>query len=196
MSKIICFIYTETNGLHKTNSNVSKKNIYAFAKLVALNYMIGLRENNKFKQIKKVRKIIKPKCINFSQEAINYHGISRKKAEQKGEDIIDVMNTFKQDLSNVQVIISHNLPFHIRTLQVECFKTCTYINFNDYILIDTINFYHDFEYPRLRILAKNLLNKDFSKKSPKFNLAIIKKVFLKLYSNYEKKIENEKKKYI
>ena len=31
MSKIICILYTETNGLHNTNDDVSKKNMYQFA---------------------------------------------------------------------------------------------------------------------------------------------------------------------
>ena len=84
MTKNICFLYTETNGLHKLDEPVCKKNIYGFANLVALNYLIGYRENGKFVETKKVRHIIKPKCINFLEEAVNIHKITEKKAIKKG----------------------------------------------------------------------------------------------------------------
>jgi len=193
MPKFICFLYTETNGLHQTKEDVAKKSLYAFARLVAINYIIGYREDKKFIEVKKVRKILNPDCINFSDDAVKFHGITRAKAIKKGENNVDIMTTLKNDLKNVHVIVSHNLPFHIKTLQVECFRTCTYINFNDFILIDTISFVHKLEYPRLKILSKSVLNKKFSKKSAKFNLVIIKKIFLKLYDEYEKEVEDENK---
>ena len=40
--KRICFLYTETNGLHKSNDDVEKKNLYYYARLVTLNYEIGI----------------------------------------------------------------------------------------------------------------------------------------------------------
>ena len=52
-SRKICVIYTETNGLHSTNENVIKKNLYAFARLVVLNYEIGYKEGNKYISTKK-----------------------------------------------------------------------------------------------------------------------------------------------
>jgi hypothetical protein len=39
-SKKICFMYTDTNGLHELNEDVSKKNLFGFARLVSLNYEI------------------------------------------------------------------------------------------------------------------------------------------------------------
>ena len=35
MTRRICYLYTETNGLHELDENVSKKNLFGFARLVA-----------------------------------------------------------------------------------------------------------------------------------------------------------------
>tara|TARA_X000000368_G_C22490253_1_gene475962 strand:- start:231 stop:539 length:309 start_codon:yes stop_codon:yes gene_type:complete len=101
------------------------------------------------------------------------------------------MKEFEQDLKNVTVIVSHNLPFHIRALQCECYKTCTYINFENFILIDTINFNHNLGPLKLKDLAKKVLNKDQSKKKPKNYNSIIKKIFLQLYINLENKVNKK-----
>ncbi len=37
----ICFIYTDTNGLHKCNDFVSTKKLYKYARLIAMHYIIG-----------------------------------------------------------------------------------------------------------------------------------------------------------
>jgi hypothetical protein len=47
-SDTLCFLYTETNNLHEINENVTKKNLFGFARLVCLNYEIGYIENTKF----------------------------------------------------------------------------------------------------------------------------------------------------
>lgn len=189
MTKKICFIYTETNGLHTVNQNVSKKNLYGIARLISLNYLIGYRENGKFVQIKKVKKILTPKCINFDKTAMKFHGINKEEALKKGTDSNDIMTQFKKDLTNVKVIVSHNLPFHLKAIQAECFRACICINFSSYTLIDTISFYHKSEYPNLRSLAKSLLKKDYSDKKQNYNLILIKKVFIELYNRYEKSIK-------
>lgn len=189
MTKLICFLYTETNGLHNTNDDVSKKNIFEFGRLVTLNYIIGKREGDTFIEIKKVREILKPKCINFNEEAVKIHGITQKKADKKGVDNCVVMNNLLRDLEKVSVIVSHNLPFHIKTLQVECFRTCTYINFDKYILIDTVNFFHKYEFLKLKDLSKKVLGKSYTDKKQKFNTTIIKEIFLELYSQYENSIK-------
>ena len=192
MTKNICVIYTETNGLHQLDEPVSKKNIFGFARLICLNYLIGYRKDNKFVKLKEVREILEPKCINFDKEAQKYHGISQEKAKKNGIDSKIIMNNFFEDLKNVKVIVSHNLPFHIRAIQTECYKTCTYINFSNYILIDTINFYHKFEFMNLKKLATKVLNKDYKDKKPKRYTRIIKDIFIKLYNEYESSIVSEK----
>ena len=63
MPKRIAFITTETNGLHKHNMfNVSIKNLYIWARLIKLQYIIGHRDpqTKKFIVEKKVKYLIKP----------------------------------------------------------------------------------------------------------------------------------------
>tara|TARA_A100001015_G_scaffold129909_1_gene144137 strand:- start:666 stop:1247 length:582 start_codon:yes stop_codon:yes gene_type:complete len=188
MPKLVCFLYTQTNGLHNSNDFVSKKNLFEFARPVSLNYIIGYREGKDFVETKKEKFIFKPDCLNISEESEKLHGISISIAKEKGIDPEEIMNTFKKDIKNVSVLVSHNLPFHIKALQVECFRNCVSIDFSNYILIDTINFHHNLEYPKLKELSNHLLKKDYSEKKQSYNLVLIKKCFLKLYSQYEKSI--------
>ena len=175
--------------MHKLDEPVSKKNSFGFARLICLNYIIGYRKDGQFKELKKVRNILKPKCINYDKNAIKFHKIKQEKAAKKGFENTKVIKDFANDLKNVKIIVSHNLPFHIRSIQVELFKTCTYINFDNYILIDTINFFHKFNFLKLRELANKVLGKNFENKKPKYNTNIIRDIFLKLYNDYEKEIK-------
>tara|TARA_E500000178_G_scaffold355502_1_gene428355 strand:+ start:1351 stop:1929 length:579 start_codon:yes stop_codon:yes gene_type:complete len=188
MPKLICFIYTQTNGLHQSNNFITKKNLFEFARPVSLTYIIGYREGKEFVETKKEKFIFKPDCLSISKESFNIHNISLDKAEKKGTNPEVIMNTLKKDLKNVSVIVSHNLTFHIKALQVECFRNCVNIDFGNHILIDTISFNHNYEYPKLKDLAKNILKKDYSDKKQSYNLTLIKKCFLKLYDQYEKSI--------
>lgn len=187
MSEIkICFLYTETNGLHKTYKPVSKKDMFSFARMMSLNYIIGYRkENGKFKTLINKRNILYPKHLIIPKQVIDIHGITREIAEEEGEDNIKIMTEFKKDLKDVKVIVSHSLDFHIKTVQTECFRTCTNIDFSKYLLIDTMSFYHNIKNPKLRDLAQQLLNKDYSKKEAIYNLILIKKCFMKLYNDYD-----------
>ena len=188
MPRLVCFIYTQTNGLHQSNEFVSKKNMFEFARPVSLTYIIGFRQGKEFNKTKKEKFLFKPDCLNISEESEKIHGISLEKAEKDGTSPEEIMNTLKKDLKNVSVIVSHNLAFHLKALQVECFRNCVYLDFSNYILIDTINFHHKLEYPKLKDLAKEILKKDYSDKENDYNITIIKKCFLKLYDKYEKSI--------
>jgi len=188
MPRLVCFIYTQTNGLHNSNDFVTKKNMFEFARPVSLHYIIGYRQGSEFNETKKEKFVFKPDCLTISKESYKIHKISLDKANKKGTTPGEIMNQLKKDLKNVSVIVSHNLPFHIKTLQVECFRTCVNIDFGNYILIDTIDFNHNLDYPKLKDLAKHLLKKDYSDKKQSYNLTLIKKCFLKLYDKYEKSI--------
>ena len=120
----------------------------------------------------------------ISKESEEIHGITLKKAEKKGVHPGEIMNTLKKDLRNVSVIVSHNLPFHIKTIQTECFRTCININFTRFILIDTISFGHEYEFPKLTSLAKKL-NITTGNKN---HLKMIRKVFISLYKKKYKLI--------
>lgn len=194
MPKNICFLHVDTNGLHKTDNKIesNKKNLFEFARPVCLNYIIGYKSGSDFTEVIKERVIFKPEYLSIPEEASNIHGITYEKAEKKGVDGAEILTKFIKDLKNVQVIVSHNVPFHLKALQVELIRKCITPTFKDFILIDTISFHHSFKFPKLKELAKKILNKDYSDKKPNFNVQIVKKCFLKLYEEYEKSIIEEK----
>jgi len=134
-SKKICFIYTDTNGLHTTNEDVIKKNLYSFARLVVLNYDIGYKEGNKYISTKKIRTIIKPRCMYISEESINIHGITMEIANNEGTEIEQVLESFITDISDVSVIVSHNINFHLKTIMAELVRYNKPFNFSNYSII-------------------------------------------------------------
>ena len=187
MNKKICFVYTETNGLHKTNDEISKKNLFWFARLIVLNYEIGTIINDEYVQDKKVRLIIKPRCMIIPDETIEFHGITYEKANKKGINPEEALNIFKLDIKDVDIIISHNIDFHLKTILSESLKYNISIDFNKILIVDTISFYHSFGFIKLKDLALKLNIKDIPEKN-KYNIELIKNVFFKLYSKFQKSI--------
>ena len=176
MSNKVCFFYTDTNGLHTVNKDVNKKYIYGIARLVSLHYSIGTYVDNKYVEEKRVNVIVKPECISFDETAVSIHKITKEKAEKEGKLVKDVMTELKEDLKKVKYIVSHNVPFHIKPIQVECFRTYTSINFSKFTYIDTISYNHNFDFPKLQNLKTKL-----KVKNTRNQLDIIQKVFDELY---------------
>ena len=186
MSKQICIIYTATNGLHITNDNVTKKSLYGIARLISLTYSIGTLENNKYIESKRVTRILEPKSINFDSIAQSYHKISIEQAEKEGENSELILNDLKKDLKKVDVIVSHNLDFHLKSIIGECFRSCVNIDFTKFILVDTISFEHNYEFPKLLDLVKKLKIKKSND-----NINNISNIFAVLYSKYQDRISNQ-----
>jgi len=187
MSKRLCFVYTETNGLHNYNGEVNKKKLYCYARLVSLNYEIGVFKNNQFHLEKKVKQIVRPRCMVIPQETVEYHGITQEYANANGTDPEQVITTFKADIKNVDIIITHNVDFHLKTILAEALKYNIAIDFNNYVIIDTISFYHSYGFLKLKELAMKLHIKDI-KESNDSNVELIASVFFKLYVKYEKSL--------
>lgn len=180
----LCFLYTDTNGLHKTNDYVSTKNLYKFARLIAIHYMIGEYNNGKLENVIKKTIIIKPHTINFDKVAQSFHNITIEDANIKGINNISAINEFKNDIKNINIIIGHSLPFHIKAIQVECFRTAIEINFSKYILIDMMSFGHTYDRPKFVDMLVNFnINKKLS------HLEQYRDLFFILYNNYKKNIK-------
>jgi DNA polymerase III epsilon subunit-like protein len=179
----LCFFHTDTNNLHQTNDDVSKKNLYCFARLVKLSYEIGHMMNGKFISEKKVEQIVKPRSMYISDESIVIHGITQKAAEEKGLDPEIIINQFKDDIKKVNFIISHSIDFHLKTLIAEALRYNIMIDYNKYIIIDTMSFHQSNEFVKLKVLNKKLLNNKGTN-----NINMIQNVFFKLYSNYSAKL--------
>ncbi len=188
----ICFIYTDTNGLHKTNDFVSTKNLYKFARLIAIHYMIGEYNGslkNTITNQRFINIILKPKTIYFDKVAQSFHNITMEDASNKGIDNNIAITELKNDLNDVKIIIGYSLPFHIKAIQSECFRTAIEINFGKYILIDMMSFGHSFEHPKF---AEMLVKYNINKKQTQ--LEQYRDLFLILYNNYVKTINNNNKK--
>jgi DNA polymerase III epsilon subunit-like protein len=191
MSKRIAFLYTETNGLHRKMNykTVDAKNLHTWARLVALYYQTGYRDSETKKIIidKKKKIIIKPEDFVLNEKASAVHLIDTDKALKEGIGISEVLSELKEDLDNIDIIVCHNLEFHIRTLQAECFRKKIYINFGKSHLIDIMNFYHNVEYPKLEDLTFQLVKKKYNDKPRDYRVIMVKKCFEKLYNMHEKK---------
>ena len=191
MTKQIAFIYTETNGLHKKMSykSVDAKNLHTWARLVAVYYQIGYRdeETKKIKITKKNKYIIKPEDFIIGDQSIAVHNIDNEIANNHGKDIKDVLNELKNDLNDVDLLVCHNLDFHLRALQAECFRHKIYINFGKAIMIDLMNFYHNIDFPKLEDLTFQLVKKNYDNKPRSYKVIMVKKCFEKLYNKHEKK---------
>ena len=61
-------------------------------------------------------------------------------------------------------------------------------NFNNYTIIDIMNFYHNISYPKLTTLAEKYLSK-----TSKSKIKMIKNVFFKLYQEYVNNVVLKKK---
>jgi DNA polymerase-3 subunit alpha len=188
MQKRLCFIYTETTGLHKTNSCVTKKELFKYARMVALNYEIGyFNSNNKDRQFiieNKVRTIVRPRCMIIPKETEQYHNISQEMAMKEGTDPEIVISKLKKDLEKVDIIVSHSVDFHLRTILAEAVRYNINLDLSKFMIIDTMNFnisgpYEN--YIKLKDLA-TMLKVDSLLPS----IDLIKNVFIKLYRKFEK----------
>ena len=188
MSKKVCFIHTETTGLHEINNyKVYKKNLFGFARMVSLSWIIATRkEKDNFEIIKKEKFIIKPRCMNIPDDCVKYHGISQKIGLTKGTDIEVVLEKFIKDLVDVKVISSHGLDFHLRTLQAELVRYNRPVDFNKYLLLDTNSFQHGITPSTLTNISKVYLKKPLDDKG--IVIDVICELFFKLYNDYETKI--------
>jgi len=189
MYKRICFLYTETTGLHQVNEDVSKKKLFGYARMVTLNYEIGYVKDKEFIQEKILKQIVKPRSMVISQETIEYHGITQDIANKKGIDPELLINEFKDELKTVDIIVSHNVDFHLRTILAEAVRYNINLNFNKFVIIDTINFFHSFGFIKLKELATKVGIKKIPTTN-ETNLELIRDVFFKLYAKFKKSIKN------
>jgi DNA polymerase III epsilon subunit-like protein len=185
MIKKICFIHTDTNGLHSYNGDVNKKKLFCFARLVKLSYDIGTFKNNQFHLEKSQQLISKPRCMSISEESIKYHGISQEYADQNGIDPENILLTFKNDIKNVNIIVSHSVNFHLKTIIAEAVKYNVSLDFNNYIIIDINSFYHSYGLLKLQDLAIKVKLKELKQS----NIELIRDIFFKLYIKFEKSIK-------
>jgi len=183
----VCIIHTETTGLHTTHEYVKKKNLFCFSRLVSFSWIIARRKQNEQFEIEKTQKfIIKPRCMVIPENSVPYHCITQDIANKKGTEIEEVLKNFINDIKDATVITSHNLDFHLKTVQGELVRYNMPVDFNKFILIDINSFEHNIKPQTLVNLSQQLLNKKMTDKAYVINL--ITELFFKLYNDYERKI--------
>jgi len=166
------FIDTETSGLPITPGfnqyyDPELVDYYANSRLVELAYII-YDQNTSI--VKKKEFILKPDGFNVSNSHI--HGITEKEIQEKGKNIEDVFNEFKSDLSNVSLIVAHNINFDMNIILSECYR----YKFHDMIDILTQNMKYKctmfmgkkhmkcFKSPKLTELYKFIFSKNVEQK--------------------------------
>ena len=83
------------------------------------------------------------------------------------------------------MIVSHSLDFHLKSIQSECFRAYISIEFNKFILIDTMSFQHNYSFPKLLDLENKLKLKKADN-----NINKIANVFGSLYLTYKKELKS------
>jgi len=192
MVKKIAFLYVDTNGLHKvkSNSDVDDKNIDKWARMLAIYYEIGERQNKLFTVTLKKKIYIKPD-FDLNLEACKYNGFTEDFLKKSGIKISDALDIIQKDMKNIDVFVCHNIEFHLKTIQAEFMRSgLKQIEFNKKILIDIINFNHDYEYPKLKTLVEQILKKEYNPKTRYQNVVYVRNVFTTLYDNFENKVNS------
>ena len=107
MTKKVCFIHTETTGLHEyQNEKIYKKNLYGYARMVSLSWIIASRtKGNEYEIEKKEKFIIKPRCMFIPEDTVQYHGITQEIANKKGTEIDDVLDKFWYSIIGVPIVL-------------------------------------------------------------------------------------------
>jgi hypothetical protein len=191
--KRIAFIYCDTNGLHKSRESiVTALNINAWARLVVLYYIIGHKEGDTIVIDKKKKIIIKPDKFEIPQVTTNIHGITTEYALEHGKNINTTLQKLNDELQNIDIIVTHNMEFHLKTIQAECFRSReTLIQFNKYTLIDLMSFYHDMENPSMKKLVETILKVPFELKTRFTNVIWLKKLFNNMYLKFEESCKKQ-----
>ena len=121
-SDVIWIIDTETTGLPKQPGYGryflhSKTSAYDSSRMVQICIMEYDRD---MRYIKKYNWIIKPKGFSIKNE--KFHGISEKRANAEGVDISTVINLLKSKISNIKLIVAHNVSFDVNVIGSEIYR--------------------------------------------------------------------------
>ena len=184
MSKSLCFIYTITNGYHKTTEFCTKKNLYCFSRLISLKYEICTIVNKKYTIQKTSDAIVIPRCMLIPDEINELYGISQNKAMTNGIDIETILNTFIKDIKDVDIIICYDAPHHLNTIIGESVRYNINMDLSKYLIIDISNF-HD-NYINIEEAYLKLTNTD---KVDDNIIYMIRVIFFSIYSSFKKSIK-------
>ena len=124
-SQKICFIDTETTGLPSRKSfnsyyDPSDLEKYSSSRVIEIGYIILEIIDNKITSKKEYSSLIKPDNFNINNSEI--HGITQEECNNKGIEFTLFLNTFIQDMKDVDLIVAHNLLFDRNILLSEIYR--------------------------------------------------------------------------
>tara|TARA_Y100001970_G_scaffold248887_2_gene318882 strand:+ start:2050 stop:2682 length:633 start_codon:yes stop_codon:yes gene_type:complete len=169
--KILVFD-TETTGLPiEKNPSIYETNKWPY--ILQLSYVIyDLKFNNIVKKFDKYINISDE--VEISQESQNVHKITREVCK-KGDLIGDILNEFKKDMDECDLLVGHNVSFDKRMIIVEGIRNkinmnlkptyCTMKNSVDICKIERKGENDEmyYKFPTLNELHNKLFNKELNK---------------------------------
>lgn len=114
------FVDVETTGLPKKVEGVctpANPECYDSARLLEVGYRIHDKEGN---EVSNYTSLIKPK--DFKVRATHIHGITEAHADVYGKDVEEVLEQLHDDLSDVDLVVGHNVSFDRGVLLSECHR--------------------------------------------------------------------------
>ena len=193
---------TETTGLPQNNPSIYQTHLWPH--VVQLSYM--LYDTNKNKIMASDDYLIDiPKDVEISQESIDVHGITRRKVDNHGYKMEQILQIFQVCLDECDFIVAHNLQFDKNMLMVEGIRHniklgfdtpqsyCTMKNGKKICKIEQVNSYGEiyFKYPKLIELHKTLFNSEPNSLHNAFvDILVCMRCFYKLIYNDDLCVKN------
>jgi len=160
------FFDTETTGLPRNwKAPITDSNNWP--RLVQIAWLIFDLDGNR---LDAQEFIIKPEGYIIPADASRVHGITTSIAQNKGVDLINVLNAFNQEIDRANILVAHNISFDSKIIGAEMFRKNIYTNFNNKKSICTMevstNFCkipsnYGYKWPKLSELHTILFGKDF-----------------------------------
>lgn len=167
------FIDIETTGL-SIKDDESYENLNNWPYIVQLGFILY---DDNFGKLSERSIVLKPENYNIPFESTRIHGISHDFALNKGKNRLDALSFMDLILSNVEVVIGHNVEFDLNTLKCEILRAkksenILFQNINHKV-IDTMKMgsnicripshkpWETYKWPKLDELYTKLFNKSF-----------------------------------
>ena len=120
MRNDVVVIDTETTGFPPRSESIENIQAWNKCRIVQMAWRV-FDPNGKLKDEKCY--IIKPDLdTEFSQGAVQVHGISKEMALTRGEELNEVLNELHVALESVSCIVAHNIQFDDRVIQAEMYR--------------------------------------------------------------------------
>ncbi len=161
---------TETTGLPQ-NFNAPITNSENWPRMVQISWQV---HNELGELIDDKNFIIKPEGYEIPYDSQKIHGISTQIANERGKDLHEVLNIFKETLSKIKFVVGHNIGFDLNIIGAEFYRKFQIDDiFKNIPSIDTMKLSVDycqitggrggkFKYPKLNELHKILFNEEFN----------------------------------